>query len=269
MNKIVSGILIGSILVVGVAFAKTYAVVDGQEITDGDVAVFLKNPQIKLENLPEPNRKKVLDRIIDNKLLTKYAIKQGIESDKEYKIALEKVKENLALEIFMQKEFKKLKISDKEIKDFYNKNREKFQQPAKVKARHILVKTENEAKSLIKELNSASDVKAKFIELAKKNSIGPSKNNGGDLGWFGERQMVPAFSKAAFALKKGEYTKKPVKTQFGYHIIYVEDKKPAGIAKLKDVKNNIIISLKSKKFNEKMMNLAKSLREKAKVVIKK
>ena len=104
--------------------------------------------------------------------------------------------------------------------------------------------------------------------MAKSKSTGPSGANGGDLGWFSSRQMVPSFSEAAFALKKGEITKKPVKTQYGYHVILLEDKKPAGHIKLETVKEQIKNVIKMEKFRNKVSKRAKELRKKAKIVIK-
>ena len=93
-----------------------------------------------------------------------------------------------------------------------------------VKASHILVKTEAEALDIINSLKSGAD----FISLAKERSIGPSRKNGGDLGFFSADQMVPPFSKEAYALRKGETSDRPVQTQFGWHVIKVEDKRLAG-----------------------------------------
>ncbi|NQU61612.1 MAG: peptidylprolyl isomerase [Rhodospirillales bacterium] len=104
-----------------------------------------------------------------------------------------------------------------------------------VHARHILVEAEDTAKGIIEKLDKGGD----FAELAKKNSTGPSASSGGDLGLFGKGQMVPAFEAAAFKLKKGEYTKAAVKTQFGWHIIKVEDRKSAGPPSYEEVKDTI------------------------------
>lgn len=125
------------------------------------------------------------------------------------------------------------KVEAKDIKDYYDKNADKFMQPAAVKARHVLVKTEQEAKDVIKELDGLSGQKLndKFVELATTKSTGP-RQGGGELGWFAANQMVKPFSDAAFALKKGEITKKPVQTQFGFHVILVEDTKAAEKATL-------------------------------------
>src|SRR5690606_21794865 len=90
-----------------------------------------------------------------------------------------------------------------------------------VNARHILVKTEDEAKAIISELDAGKD----FAELAKAKSEDSNKSDGGDLGWFTKGRMVPEFEEAAFALEKGAYTKAPVKSQFGYHVIKLEDRR--------------------------------------------
>ena len=129
----------------------------------------------------------------------------------------------------------------KEIKDYYDKNADKFMQPAMVKARHVLVKSEEEAKEVLKALDGLSGQKLndKFVEHATTKSTGPSGQGGGELGWFAANQMVKPFSDAAFALKKGEITKTPVQTQFGFHVILVEDTKAAEKATFDVVKPQI------------------------------
>jgi len=112
-----------------------------------------------------------------------------------------------------------IKVSDTDIKDFYDKNISYYSQPESVKARHILVKTEDEAKAIIAQLNTGVD----FEQLAKEKSIEPGANeSGGDLGTFTKGKMVPEFETAAFAQKVGTYSTTPVKTEFGYHVIKVE-----------------------------------------------
>ena len=168
----------------------------------------------------------------------------------------------------MNKQFDNVKVSEKEMKEFYNKNIQMFKQPAQAKARHILLKSKKEAEAVIKELKKAKNVEQKFIELAKKKSTGPSAANGGELGWFDAKRMVKPFSDAAFKLKKGEFTTTPVKTQFGYHVIYLEDKKPAGSVTFEQAKPNIEQTLKVKKFQEEMKKTAQELRAKADIKMK-
>ena len=269
MRKIILSVVAASVMLTSASYAaeKVYAKVNGMNITAGDIAMVIRNPRINFDQLPPQTQQKILDQAIDGKLLTSKAIKSGIEKTKAFKEALAKVKNDLALEVWMKEQYKKAKVTDKEAKEFYNKNKDKFKQPPQVKARHILVKTEKEAKDIINQLKGLSGKKLedKFIELAKTKSTGPSGANGGELGWFSAKRMVPEFSKAAFALKKGEITQKPVKTQFGYHVIYVEDKKAGGNIPFDAVKDRIKAQLKVQKFQKNVQAIAKKLRKTAKI----
>jgi parvulin-like peptidyl-prolyl isomerase len=168
----------------------------------------------------------------------------------------------------MQKFSEEIKISEKEQKKFFNENKEKFTSTEELKARHILVKSEAEAKTLITTLNKAKDVEAKFIELAKTKSTGPSGRNGGDLGWFPLNKMVPEFSKAAAKLKVKSFTKEPVKTQFGYHVIYLEDRKGAKEVTFNAVQDQIKQMMAQEKFSKELQDLAAKLKKKAKIEYK-
>lgn len=245
-----------------------YATVDGENITKDDISVVLRNPKIDFDTLPEKTQETVINQLVEKKLLTKKALSSGIEKEATFKEALAKIKKDLALEIWMQEEFKKVSVSDKEIKEYYTKNEDKFQTDEKLKARHILLKDEEAAKSVIKELNGAKDKLAKFTELAKSKSTGPTGKNGGSLGEFSAKQMVPEFSKAASALKKGAYTKSPVKTQFGYHVIYLEDKTAAQKLSFDDVKVKIKQALIQEKFRDSIKDVVSELRKKANISIK-
>ena len=111
------------------------------------------------------------------------------------------------------------KISDEEVRARYDAEIAAMEPETEIKARHILVNSEEEAKAVIAELEQGKD----FAELAKEKSTGPSSSNGGDLGYFGKGQMVPEFEAAAFALEDGKFTTEPVKTQFGWHVILREE----------------------------------------------
>ncbi len=248
--------------------AESYGSVNGDNITKQDVAIILRNPNIDFNSLPKKSKNQVLDQVIEKKLLSVKAMKSGVDADVQYKDALEKLKKDLALEVWMQKEYKKVSVSEKEKKAYYNANKTKFKVPATLEARHILIKTEKEAKALIKVLDSASNKKDEFINLAKTKSVGPSGPKGGYLGKFPETQMVPEFSKAAKSLTKGKYSKTPVKTQFGYHIIFLEDKISATTSTYDKVKNKINQVLLQQKFKAHIKKQADALRKKAKIVIK-
>ncbi len=268
-RKIVSSIIVSMALATtSLCAANSYGSVNGEEITKADVNVALRNAKIDFEALPKKSQDKVIDQIIERKLLTQQAVKSGISKEKEYKVALDKLKNDLALEVWMQKEFKKIKVSDKEKKDYYKDNKAKFITPTMLEARHILVKTEKEAKDIIKQLDKASKKKEEFEKLAKAKSIGPTGPKGGYLGKFSEDKMVPEFSKAAKALAVGKYTKEPVKTQFGYHVIYLDGKEASKTLAYNEVEKNIDNMLLQTKFREKVDTELKTLRKNAKIVIK-
>ena len=248
--------------------AADFGSVNGDKITNDDIAVILRNPNIDFNSLPKKSKNKILDQVIEKKLLAQNALTKGVESEAAYKTALEKLKKDLALEIWMQREFKKVSAKDSELKDFYNKNKAQFKVPATLEARHILSETEKQAKDIIKTLDKASNKKKKFIELAKTKSTGPSGPKGGYLGKFPETQMVPTFSKAAKALSKGKYSKTPVKTQFGYHVIYLEDKQPSTTMAFDKVKDRIKQVVLQEKFRNHVKKQVDALRNKAKIVIK-
>jgi peptidyl-prolyl cis-trans isomerase D len=152
----------------------------------------------------------------------------------------------VALVIDRNKLLAEADVSDAQVADFYKKNIEKFKEKEQVKARHILIKVaadaapevEAKAKSKILEIQAKIKAGADFAKMAKKFSQGPSNSRGGDLGWFGHGSMVKSFEEAAFALKPGQVSE-PVRTQFGFHLIKVEDYKPAGTRELAEVKDGI------------------------------
>ena len=270
MKKIVLAGLASAILGVSLN-ATVYATVNGYDIKDQDIKVLMRSiPGAKFEQLPPATQKKIVQQAIERHLLAKKAIKSGIENDPGFKKALKGIKADLALELWMKKVYSNVKVDEKSVKDYFTKNADKFIKPSRAKARHILVKTKKEAEDIIAQLKGlkGAALTKKFIELAKAKSTGPSGKDGGKLGWFGKRQMVKPFSDATFALNKGEITKKPVKTQFGYHVILLEDKEIGKKATLAEVKPQIENALKMEKFRKKVTSIAKELKKGAKITIK-
>jgi len=247
-----------------------YGTVNGEPITKDEITQVVGPQASDFDSLDKATKDKILNMLVERKLLVQNAVKSGIENSPEYKKKLELLKKDLALTLWMEQEAKKIESSttDAELKDFYNKNRDNFKTPAQLKARHILVKTKAEAEDIIKKLSSAKDVKAEFIKLAQEKSIGPSGRDGGDLGWFPLNRMVPEFSEAANKLKKGEFTKEPVKTQFGYHVIYLEDRKPESVKSFDEVKPQIKALVNRKKFNDLIENTVNNLKKSAKIDLK-
>jgi len=247
---------------------KIYAVVNGENITGSDIAVALRDPRVQFDTLQEDQKKQVLSNIIEQKVLAQEAFKSDIVKSDEFKKELEKVKQNLAYQIWIRDLSKTITVSDAEVKAHYEKNKAKFVTPETLKASHILVKTEKEADDIIKTLSSAKNTKESFTKLAKEKSTGPSGPNGGELDWFTKDKMVPEFSAAAEKLKVGEITKKAVKTQFGFHIIYLDDKKVSASLSLEQVQPQLKQELLQTLFVEKVQKVAADLKKKSKIEYK-
>jgi len=268
MKKYLVSGFVALTLLSSTAFAgKVLAEVNGKKITTDDVAPMLGQSGMKFDQLPPRIQRKIVDQAIEKELLKEKALHSGVQNSSEYKKALEKIKGDLALEIWMRQKFNTIHVSDAEAKSFYNKNKEKFRQPEMVHARHILVKSEKEARQIINELENTpkSQLKQKFIELARKKSVGPSAQRGGDLGFFRKGQMVKPFSDAAFRLRAGEFTKTPVKTQFGYHVIYVEEKRPAQTIPFEKIKDRIKQQIKMQKFQNAVKKEVESLKSRSSI----
>jgi len=263
-------LFINLLLTLSVVSADIVATVDGKNITQNDVERFVSKsiPGAKYSLMNSKQKRKVIDQLIERELYIKVAKKEGVEQDPQFAVELEKVKENLILDIWMKNRLMDIDISEDDIKKYYEEHDSKFYQSASASARHILVSTESEAKELIKKLEYSSNKEEKFIELAKKHSTGPSAKNGGNLGWFSKDQMVPEFSAATFALKPKNFTHVPVQTHFGYHIIYLTDKKSAGKVEFSKVKETISNSLKLKKFQKGLKQLSKKLKKSANISVK-
>ena len=263
--------LVTMIAISGTALAQTdkvYATVNGINITEKDVSLLLRGQNVKFESLQKDQQKQILDSLIEQKLLAEMAYKTDIPKSKEYKEELEKFKKSLAFQLWLRDFSKKITIDDKEVKKFYDTNREKFKTPDQLKASHILVKTEKEAQDIIKELSKSKKLKDDFTALAKEKSVGPSGANGGELGWFTKEKMVPEFSEAANKLSVGTITKTPVKTNYGYHIIYLDDKKAASILEYNKIKDRLKQDLMQQKFAEDAKKEAEKLMKKAKIEYK-
>ncbi|MCX6077442.1 MAG: peptidyl-prolyl cis-trans isomerase [Campylobacterales bacterium] len=269
-TKILSAILLaGSLL-----NAQGLVTVNGVEITQKDVDTELMNAtQGRFNQVPADKqaefRKQVLDQLVAKELVFADAKETGILKSKEFEEEYEKVKERikkeLAIQVWQKKELDKVVVSEKELKEYYDKNKEEFNEKESVHARHILVKTEEEAKAVIGELKSLKGeaLKNKFIETATAKSTGPTGEKGGDLGYFAQGQMVPAFNDKVFSMEVGTITAEPVQTQFGYHVIYLEDKKPETARAFTEVKSFIDQRLKMEKFKTVMKTKMEALQKKA------
>ena len=197
---------------------KVVAKVAGQSITSADLDQAMLRLSQQFASVPaDQKRARVLDALIDFTVLANAAKKEGIDQDPDTLRTLEYLRLQALHNAYFRKKIE-VGVSDDDLKARYDQQIANAQPEKEVHARHILVKTAEEAAAIIKELDGGAD----FIELAKAKSTGPSGPQGGDLGFFGKGRMVPEFEVAAFAMKAGEYTKEPVKTQFGFHVLKVE-----------------------------------------------
>lgn len=197
------------------------ATIGPAEIRESEMQLAIAGLDPQLANLPdEQKRVAALSSLIDIKLLAADATKEGLNETDDFKQRIGYLTERELHNAFFKKHVVD-SITPEEVKARYDKEIATIVPEDEVHARHILVKTEEEAKVIIADLDAGKD----FIEIAKEKSTDPNKSEGGDLGYFSKGRMVPEFEAAAFALEKGAYSKEPVKTQFGYHVIRIEDKR--------------------------------------------
>lgn len=199
----------------------------------------------------------VVDQMINEKLIDSATASANVEDTPEFKKRMELVKAQLVKQLYLENTLKD-KVSDKAVEAEYEKFKKENKGKEEVRARHILVPTEEEAKQVIKDLEAGQ----KFDELAAKRSSDPSNaQSGGDLGYFLKEEMVPEFSEAAFSTKPGTYTKTPVKSSFGWHIIKVEDKRTRAVPELKEVE----MAIRNKLGQDALQKLVQDLRAKAEI----
>ena len=197
------------------------ATVNGSPITEAVVVLYEKQLHARRPGNPlGQDRRAILEEIINLELARQSGEKQGLDKDVDTQLQIDQQHRAVIATAAIQHELETNPVSDEELKKIYQ---EQAPSGSEYKARHILVKEEDAAKTLIVELDNGAD----FSELAKQHSTGPSGKSGGELGWFSSEQMVAPFSEAVAAMEKGLYTKQPVKTQFGWHVIMLDDTRDA------------------------------------------
>ena len=236
------------------------ATVNGQQITEGDLQLAEQDLDQQFAQLPpEAKRGAALSAVIEIKLLAGDAVKKGLDKDPQFEARMAFLRDRALHTALVESEVAK-KVTDQEIRARYDQEIANTPPVNEVHARHILVNTKEEAEAIIKELEGGK----KFEDLANEKTTDPSgKTTGGDLGWFGPGRMVPEFETAAMALEPGAYTKTPVQSQFGWHVIKVEDKRvqqPPAFEQVKEQVRSILL-------REKYFALVKQVRGEAKVDI--
>jgi peptidyl-prolyl cis-trans isomerase C len=240
------------------AQAAPVARVNGTDITEAELAFAEAEVGAEIAGLPIESRRRVLvEYLVEAHLFAEEAGKSKLGAGKDFEDRLAYYKLRAMRDTFYEKRVREA-VTEAQARTAYDEQIAKVKPEAEVRARHILVKTEQEAKDLIAQLKGGAD----FAELAKKSTDGPSSTTGGDLGYFSRGQMVKAFEDAAFALEPGQISA-PVQSDYGWHVIKVEDKRNRPVPSFDEVKDQITASL----IQTQLRDVVGKLRSSAKVEI--
>ncbi|MGL5330295.1 MAG: peptidylprolyl isomerase [Peptostreptococcaceae bacterium] len=242
------------------------ATVGEKEITNFDVEAILGglDPYQAAHFNTEEGKKQLLDDLVNQELLYIEAKENNLEQDDEFKTELARVQENMLKQYAMNKVLTSVTLTEEEKQAFFEANGDKFNKPANASAKHILVDTEEKANDLLNKITSGD---VTFEAAASEHSSCPSKDAGGDLGTFERGQMVPEFDEAVFTMEKGSVTG-PVQTQFGYHLIKLEDRQDGGKSEYAEVKSEIEKALTYQKQSEAYTNKYNDLKSKYNNLVK-
>ncbi len=230
---------------------KVIANINGSPITEADLKLAETDIGPELGRMPAAQRRRAtLEYLIQVRLLSDAAKAAKLEEGEAYKKRLNYFRQRALRDTYFENNVMNA-VTDAEAKALYQKRIASLSEDSQIRARHILVKTEAEARDIAELINRGQD----FVELAKKKSTGPSGPRGGDLGYFSQGDMVKEFDTAAFKLKVGQVSE-PIKTKFGWHLIKVEDKRKA--APFEEVKNQVKTELIYKKAQEVLDGLRKA-----------
>ena len=210
------------------------AVVNGKTLKRSDVVASAQTLPAQYRNQVDQFFPQLVDRLIDITLMVDEGRRQNLQDDPEVKTIVARYEDEAIRQVLVRR-FLAGKLSDEMLKKRYEAEVAKVPATDELRASHILVKTEDEAKAIIKQLDGGAD----FAKLAKEKSTDASAASGGDLGYFAEGDMVPEFYAAAVKLKRGEYTKTAVKTQFGWHVIELTDRRVKAAPKFEEVKDQV------------------------------
>ena len=246
---------------------KVLATIDDQKITLQEFNKELDKIPMNMKMLvaSESGKKNYLDRLVVKKLLLKEASKDKIESDKEFQERVNDIKEQLLIESLLKKKITaQTQMTEDDLKKYYDEHKEDFKKDREINTRHILLKTEEEAKQVQAKLQKGED----FTELAKKFSIDPNvRQTGGEIGFQPKGSLIPEFENAAYKLNKVGQVTGIVKTQFGYHIIRLEGVKPPSYVPLEEVKDFIKQKNAQEKQKEVLEKYIEELKKNVKITI--
>ncbi len=192
----------------------------------------------------------LLERAIDGRLIANAARKANLVEREDVKQRIRRAEDQVLSQVYLSESIA-AEVTEEALKQRYEKTAADATGREEAHARHILVDTEEAAKAVIADLDKGAD----FAALAKERSTDPGASEGGDLGWFTAEQMVPEFSEAAFALQPGSYTKEPVKSQFGWHVILLEDKRTAAAPTFEEMKDQLASDMTRELITAKLQEL--------------
>ncbi len=238
--------------------SKVLATVDGDVITQNDYDDYLKARHMQQPPLADKEKEKhdVLEEMISRVLLGQNARKNKLDQEQDVYFQVKRQTENILARAMLRQYLKDNPITDEEVQKRYEQEVAKTHK-LEYRARHILVKTKEEADEILKKVQASN-----FAALAKqKSSDAQSGKQGGDLGWFNQGAMVAEFFNAVSEMKKGDISKEPVKSEFGWHIIKLEDTRPLKVPEFEQVKANVRQLVQQ----EKIDTMVKGLKEKAKI----
>jgi peptidyl-prolyl cis-trans isomerase C len=238
------------------SFAQNVATVNGKPIPAAKVDQVVKQVVAQGKATDSPQLREAIKKdLIGREVLIQEADKQGVGTRPDVKNAIDNARQSIIINAMLADYIKKNPVKDADIKAEYDKYKAQVGEK-EYHARHILVGTEDEAKQIIAKLKGG----AKFEDLAKQSKDPGSAQNGGDLDWASPASFVPEFSKAMTSLQKGAITETPVHSQFGWHVIKLEDVRPAKVPPLEEVKQQVAESLQQRKlaaYREELMKKAK------------
>lgn len=246
---------------------KVVAVVNGDNIMESDYQGYLQLRQQQMGPIPDKDKEKqiVLDEMIEKMLLAQYAVSNKLDQDPEVGSLMKRVREEILAQAVKRRQLRDNPITEDDVKKRFEQEVENTHK-TEYKVRHILVKEESEAKDIIAQLQKG----AKFDKLAKDKSIDTqSGKSGGELGWINQGMVVPEFFNAVMKMKKGGVSTEPVKSDFGWHIIKVEDTRPLKIPTFEQFMSDqrARANLYRKMQDDRIGNLVKELKDKAKITV--
>ena len=220
------------------------------------------------EEVPEEyklqlDKNMILDQVISEKLLIQEAKNMGLEEDNDVLEQIQKMTEQILVQVLIEREIlDKTKVNDEEVLEYYEQNKDSFTEKEQVYLYNILLETEEEAQDILEQLKAGGD----FSEIAQERSTGPSAAQGGDLGYLPKGTIIPEIEEVVFALELEELSE-VIKTDFGFHILKITEKKPETVKTLEEVKEDIIQTLLPDKQKEAFENLLEELKSKSEIEI--